>query len=52
MRYLALEENLNLLSGGELKRIALQAGLDAPVVVGVPLGGWPSNLLLFARRKA
>lgn len=50
LRFFALEENLNLLSRGELQNIARQAGLSNLTLRGVRLGGWTSNLLLFARR--
>ena len=51
MRYFALEENLNLLSPRELASVAKRAGINHPVVKGVPLGGWACNLLLVARRE-
>jgi ubiquinone/menaquinone biosynthesis C-methylase UbiE len=51
LRFFSLEENLNLLSHGELMKIALQTGLDDPQVKGVSLGGWTCNLILYARRR-
>jgi ubiquinone/menaquinone biosynthesis C-methylase UbiE len=51
LRFFALEENLNLLSRGDLKSIATKAGLDDPTIKGVSLGGWICNLILYAPRK-
>jgi Methyltransferase domain len=50
--FYAEEENLNLMSGRELRRIATAAGLDEIVIGTVALFGWPTNLLLIARRTA
>jgi ubiquinone/menaquinone biosynthesis C-methylase UbiE len=48
--FFASEDNLNLLSGSQLKQIAAKAGLENFEVTCVGLAGWPSNLLLSARR--
>ena len=48
--FFASEENLNLLSVSDLRRIATEAGLENIQVTSVALAGWPSNLLLSARR--
>jgi hypothetical protein len=48
--FFASESNLNLISAGELKDIALQAGLEQVSITSAKLAGWPSNLLLTARR--
>ena len=50
--FFASEENLNLLSAAELKRLAAEAGIENIRVESVKLGGWPSNLLLSGRRAA
>ncbi len=47
---LAREDNLNLLGRRELNAACAQAGLKDWKVQSVSLGGWPSNLLLVARR--
>jgi ubiquinone/menaquinone biosynthesis C-methylase UbiE len=47
---LATEEHLNLVSSSVLRRLAAEAGLGRFKVTFVTLGGWPSNLLLYARR--
>lgn len=47
---LAEEANLNLLSRRDFLRIARAAGIPAPRVEGVRLGGWTSNLLLIASK--
>src|SRR5262249_2853874 len=44
------ESNLNLMSRSSLQRAARDAGLDNFRVESVLLLGWPSNLLLIARR--
>lgn len=46
----ASEEHLNLLSASDLKRLAQQAGMENFRVACVTLAGWPSNLLLSARK--
>jgi hypothetical protein len=48
--FFASEDNLNLLSASQLSRIATDAGLENIEVNSVSLGGWPSNLLLSAKR--
>jgi hypothetical protein len=50
--FFASEDNLNLISAGELKRMSLQAGLEQVSVTSAKLAGWSSNLLLTARRAA
>jgi hypothetical protein len=50
MDFFASEDNLNLLSAPALRRVAAQAGLESPSVTCVALVGWPSNLLLSAKR--
>ena len=50
MEFFASEDNLNLLSGSDLKLIAARAGVENFKVTSVELAGWPSNLLLSARR--
>jgi hypothetical protein len=50
MDFFASEDNLNLLSASQLRRIAVQAGLENFKVSSVRLSGWPSNLLLSAKR--
>ena len=48
--FFASEDNLNLLSGSDLELIAAKAGVKNFKVNCVWLAGWPSNLLLSARR--
>lgn len=50
--FFAEESNLNLLSAGDLRRCARDAGLENVRVTSVSLGGWPTNLLLSARKTA
>lgn len=53
--FFADEANLNLMGAGELSQAAgaaLHGTGFAPVVATVALGGWPSNLLLIAKRTA
>ena len=50
LEFFASEDNLNLLSASQLRQIAVEAGLENVRVTSVTLAGWPSNLLLFARR--
>jgi hypothetical protein len=50
--FFASEDNLNLLSASQLRRLAVQAGLENFKVESVTLAGWPSNLLLSARRTS
>ena len=49
--FFSREENLNLLSAFELRRIAIAAGLENCEVRTASLAGWPSNLLLSAYRS-
>jgi hypothetical protein len=49
---LADEAVLNLVGAGGLERIAAEAGADGARVAHVALAGWPSNLLLIARKAA
>jgi hypothetical protein len=46
----ASEDNLNLLSASQLRLLAAKAGVENFKVTSVSLAGWPSNLLLSARR--
>jgi hypothetical protein len=48
--FFADEANLNLMSRTSLWRAAQVAGLESFEIQTVPLAGWPSNLLLIARR--
>lgn len=48
--FFASEENLNLLSTIQLRRLAADARLENFKVTSVALAGWPSNLLLSAER--
>lgn len=50
MSFFANEENLNLLTSSELKLLAQKTGIEQIKVRHVALYGWPSNLLLIARR--
>ena len=50
LEFFADEGNLNLLSAQQLRKIAAEAGLEDFRVTSVRLAGWPSNLLLSARR--
>jgi predicted SAM-dependent methyltransferase len=50
LEFFASEDNLNLLSGRELRRMAARAELDHARVINARLAGWPSNLLLLALR--
>jgi hypothetical protein len=49
-RELALEENLNLLSRHALAQLARECGIAKASVSSVSLLGWPTNLLLWARK--
>lgn len=44
------EANLNLLSRRKLMRMASVCGMDRPRITNVALLGWPTNLLLSARK--
>lgn len=48
--FFASESNLNLISASQLKRLAGEARLENFKVSSVRLLGWPSNLLLSARK--
>ncbi len=48
--FFADESNLNLIGPGELKQLARDAGIANPQIDTVSLGGWPTNLLLSARK--
>jgi ubiquinone/menaquinone biosynthesis C-methylase UbiE len=50
LEFFASEDNLNLLSASQLREVAADAGLENVRVKSVTLAGWPSNLLLSARR--
>ncbi len=49
--FFADESNLNLVGPGELAQLARNAGIVNPTVDTVSLGGWPTNLLLSARKS-
>ncbi|MEN1970993.1 class I SAM-dependent methyltransferase [Luteimonas sp. MJ204] len=49
-RELALEEHLNLMGRSDLAKACTHAGLLDWRIDSVSLGGWPSNLLLLARK--
>jgi ubiquinone/menaquinone biosynthesis C-methylase UbiE len=51
MHFFASEENLNLLSSRECRRIAAALPDFYVSVSSVALGGWPSNLLITALRR-
>jgi hypothetical protein len=50
LEFFACEDNLNLLSAPQLRRVAAEAGIESFRVTSLTLAGWPSNLLLSARR--
>jgi ubiquinone/menaquinone biosynthesis C-methylase UbiE len=50
LHYFASEDNLNLLSVAQLRGLATEAGMENIKVLSVKLAGWPSNLLLSAKR--
>lgn len=52
LEFFACEDNLNLLSASQLRGLAAEAGVENSKVVSVTLGGWPSNLILSARRPS
>lgn len=52
MNFFASEDNLNLLSASEFRRIASVLPDFDVRVSSVALGGWPSNLLLIAHRRS
>jgi hypothetical protein len=49
--FFAREENLNLLSRNVLTRVAASAGIRGAAIDTVALFGWPTNLLLKARKR-
>ncbi len=51
LEFFASEDNLNLLSASQLGRLAKEAGVQNFKVTSVTLAGWPSNLLLLAKRS-
>lgn len=51
MNFFASEDNLNLLSASEFRRIANELPDFDVRISSVTLGSWPSNLLLVARRR-
>lgn len=51
MRFFASEENLNLLTSRECRCIAAALPDFDVTISSVALGGWPSNLLIVARRR-
>ena len=50
--FFAREDNLNLLSRNDLARLADRAGIDRATLDTVALLGWPTNLILTARKSA
>jgi hypothetical protein len=50
LEFFASEDNLNLLSASQLRLLAAKAGVENFKMTYVTLVGWPSNLLLSARR--
>jgi hypothetical protein len=50
LEFFASEDNLNLLTVSLLKRLAAEAGMEKIRVTYARLAGWPSNLMLSARR--
>ncbi len=50
--FFADEENLNLLSPASLAEAARAAGIPRFRIASVSLAGWPTNLLLIARKSA
>ena len=48
--FFADEDNLNLMTPGTLARAARAAGIKDFRVESVSLGGWPTNLLLVAKK--
>ena len=49
--FFADEDNLNLMTHGDLRRAAAAAGIEDAETQSVSLLGWPSNLLLVARKS-
>jgi hypothetical protein len=50
--FFASEDNLNLLSSSQLRRLAMNAGVENIQIKSAKLASWPSNLLLSARRAS
>jgi len=50
LSFFASEDNLNLISARQLRRLAAEAGFDNFKVTSATLVGWPANLLLSAHR--
>jgi ubiquinone/menaquinone biosynthesis C-methylase UbiE len=50
--FFAREENLNLLTPATLAKAAKAAGIESFRIESVALGGWPTNLLLVAKRSS
>jgi hypothetical protein len=50
--FFADEDNLNLMTHGDLSRAAAAANIEEAEVQSVSLLGWPSNLLLVARKPS
>ena len=48
--FFASEDNLSLLSRDDLLQLAAGAGIGRAKIGSVALGGWPTNLLLSARK--
>jgi hypothetical protein len=49
--FFACEDNLNLLSRRGLDYLARAAGMNEQIIASVALLGWPTNLLLIARKS-
>jgi ubiquinone/menaquinone biosynthesis C-methylase UbiE len=49
--FFSSEDNLNLLTGSQLRLLGIKAGVENFKVASVALAGWPSNLLLSAQRE-
>ncbi|CAH2792270.1 MAG: hypothetical protein CBHOC_2745 [uncultured Caballeronia sp.] len=51
MKFLAREENLNLLSTRELQKMVKDISTFDVQVSSIPLGGWTSNLIIIGKRR-
>lgn len=51
LEFFASEDNLNLVAASDLRRLASEVELEGFKVTSVTLAGWPSNLLLSAKRQ-
>jgi hypothetical protein len=51
LEFFTTEDNLNLLSASQLRRLAAEAGLESFKVTSVTLAGWTSNLLLIGQHR-